>query len=92
MPSEFLLSFPAPVTSNYAKMENKYRLPAITVAFYMRTSYKEPTSRATPVSYSYKYQNDVVDNALTFLDTNNFVLYIHGRAIHTEYSANRYVK
>lgn len=89
---EFVLNFPTPSTSNYVELNNTHTLHAITVAFYMRTSFKDPNSRATPVSYSYKDKSGIVDNALTLLDTNSFVLYIHGEVYHTEYSANRYVK
>lgn len=86
---EFLLSFPTPITKNYAQVENSHRLSAITVAFFMRTDFSDPSSRATPVSYSYKYNGELVDNALTFLDINNFVLYIHGQEFHTMYKANK---
>ncbi|XP_054708446.1 sushi, von Willebrand factor type A, EGF and pentraxin domain-containing protein 1-like [Uloborus diversus] len=87
---EFALKYEERLTSNYVELENSRLLYAITVSFYMRTDFKDPKSKATPVSYSYKNSDGVViDNALTFLDTNRLILYIHGEPYHTEYSANR---
>ncbi|CAL1281077.1 unnamed protein product [Larinioides sclopetarius] len=86
----YSLNFKSPTTSNFAKMENKDLLYAITVSFFMRTHLKAPERRPTPLSYSYydKEKKELVDNALTLFDINRIVLYLHGQMLHTEYVAN----
>ncbi|KAF8785452.1 Sushi like protein [Argiope bruennichi] len=89
----YSLNFKSPITSNFAKVENRLFLHAITVSFFMRTQFKAPRKRPTPLSYSYydKERNELVDNALTLFDINKIVLYLHGQMLHTGYVANRKV-
>ncbi|XP_055926693.1 sushi, von Willebrand factor type A, EGF and pentraxin domain-containing protein 1-like [Argiope bruennichi] len=86
----YSLNFKSPTTSNYAKVENKDLLYAITVSFFMRTQLNTPERRPTPLSYSYydEEKKQLVDNALTLFDINRIVLYLHGEMLHTGYVAN----
>ncbi|XP_035230959.1 neurogenic locus notch homolog protein 2-like, partial [Stegodyphus dumicola] len=88
---EYTLSFMKQTTSNFVKLETHRLMHAITVSFFMRTNYKNDKSRATPVSFSYynKKEKKLVDNALTVLDINRIVLFLHGELIHTGYVANK---
>ncbi|XP_076359176.1 uncharacterized protein LOC143251821 [Tachypleus tridentatus] len=89
LPHEFYINFPVALTSSFVDIQSNHHLYAVTVAFWMKTHNK--ANRGTPLSYAYKNMKtgETVDNALTLLDVNKLVLYIHGKTFRTEIQANR---
>ncbi|XP_071951327.1 sushi, von Willebrand factor type A, EGF and pentraxin domain-containing protein 1-like [Antedon mediterranea] len=85
--SNFDLHFSSTNTTEYAIYKDLPDLYAFTLSFWMQSF--DADNYGTPISYATTLSDgSIIDNAITILNYNSFILYINGEAVFTGVKAN----